>query len=99
MNEFLIQTIWLIPFYGLLGAVLTLPWSLGIVQRTGPRPAAYFNLLMTFSAYVHGLAVFNIVWKQPAQQLIIHWFRATDLDLTFALEISAAWLALGRWNW
>jgi NAD(P)H-quinone oxidoreductase subunit 5 len=89
MTEFLIQTIWLIPFYGLLGAVLTLPWSLGIIQRTGPRPAAYFNLLMTFCAYVHGLFVFNAVWNHPAQQLIIHWFRAADLDLTFALEISA----------
>lgn len=89
MTEFLIQTIWLIPFYGLLGAVLTLPWSLGIIQHTGPRPAAYFNLLMTFSAYVHGLLVFNAVWNQPAQQLLIHWFRAADLDLTFALEISS----------
>lgn len=89
MTEFLIQTIWLIPFYGLLGAVLTLPWSLGIIQYTGPRPAAYFNLLMTFSAYVHGLLVFNAVWNQPAQQLLIHWFRAADLDLTFALEISS----------
>ena len=89
MTEFLIQTIWLIPFYGLLGAVLTLPWSLGIIQRTGPRPAAYFNLLMTFSAYVHGLFVFNAVWHHPAQQILIHWFRAADLDLNFALEISA----------
>lgn len=89
MAEFLIQIIWLIPLYGLLGAVLTLPWSLGIIQPTGPRPAAYVNLLMTFSAYVHGLIVFSAVWNQPAQQLIIHWFRAADLDLTFALDISS----------
>lgn len=41
MTEFLIQHTWWIPLSGLLGAVLTLPWSTGIVSRTGSRPAAY----------------------------------------------------------
>ena len=40
MNEFLFSTTWWIPFYSLLGAILTLPWAMGIIRRTGPRPAA-----------------------------------------------------------
>lgn len=87
MSDF-IQTAWWIPFYGLAGAILTLPWSTGIVRRTGPRPAAYFNLLMTILAYVHGLIVFSAVWNQGDQQVVIHWFRAIDLDISFVLEIS-----------
>lgn len=66
MNDF-IQTACWIPFYGLMGAILTLPWSAGIVRRTGPRPAGYFNLLMTILAYVHGLIVFSAVWNQGDQ--------------------------------
>lgn len=89
MVDFLVNTTWLIPFYGLVGAVLTLPWSLGVIQQTGPRPAAYLNLLMTFGAYLHGLLVFNSIWHQPAQQLIIDWFQAGDVKLSFALEISS----------
>jgi NAD(P)H-quinone oxidoreductase subunit 5 len=50
MNDILVQTSWWVPCYGLLGALLTLPWSMGLVKQSGPRPAAYFNLLMTFLA-------------------------------------------------
>ncbi|MUG91958.1 NAD(P)H-quinone oxidoreductase subunit F [Scytonema sp. UIC 10036] len=89
MTELLIQTTWLIPFYGLLGAILTLPWSTGIIRRTGPRLAAHFNLVTTFSAYLHGLFVFSAIWNQPSQELFIHWFKVADLDLSFALEISS----------
>lgn len=89
MTELLIQTTWLIPFYGLLGAILTLPWSTGIIRRTGPRLAAYFNLITTFSAYIHGLFVFSAFWNKPPQELFIHWFKVADLDLSFALEISS----------
>ncbi|GAB1540633.1 NAD(P)H-quinone oxidoreductase subunit F [Scytonema sp. NUACC21] len=89
MTDFFIQTTWLIPFYGLLGAVLTLPWSTQIIRRTGSGPAASLNLLMTLSAYIHGLIVFCVLWKQPPQQLLIHWFKVADLNLSFALEISS----------
>ena len=89
MNQFLLQSSWWVPFYGLLGAILTLPWSTGLVRRTGPRPAAYFNLLMTVLAFVHGFILFRATWNQESQQLIIHWLRAADLDLSFALEISS----------
>lgn len=88
MTEFLVQTCWFIPFYGLLGAVLTLPWSMGAIQRTGPRPAAYFNLLMTIVAFVHGTLLFRLTWYQPPQELIFHWLQTADIDLSLALEIS-----------
>jgi len=53
MVQFLLQMSWWVPCYGLIGAVLTLPWSIGIIRCTGPRPAAYFNLLMS-SLRLHG---------------------------------------------
>lgn len=89
MYQFLLETSWWIPVYGLVGAVLTLPWSTGLVRRTGPRPAAYLNLLATVIALVHSAIVLQAIWNLPPQSLEIHWFKAADLDLSFALEISA----------
>jgi NAD(P)H-quinone oxidoreductase subunit 5 len=88
MTQFLLQACWWVPFYGLIGAILTLPWSTGTVRTTGPRPAAYFNLLMTVLAFIHGSVIFVATWDQPPQQLLLHWVKAADLDLSFALEIS-----------
>ncbi|RMH75386.1 MAG: NAD(P)H-quinone oxidoreductase subunit F [Cyanobacteria bacterium J007] len=88
MNEFLLQTSWWIPIYGSIGAVLTLPWSMGIVRRTGPRPATYFNLLTTLLAFVHGLFLFRSTWGQAPQQLVFHWLTVADLDLSLSFEIS-----------
>jgi NAD(P)H-quinone oxidoreductase subunit 5 len=88
MSQFLIQTSWWVPGYGLIGALLTLPWSAGLVRRTGPRPAAYFNLLMTVLALVHSGALLQAVWNQPPQRLLIPWLKVLDLDLSFTLEIS-----------
>ncbi len=89
MNQFLLQSSWWVPFYGLLGAIVTLPWSTGIVRRTGPRPAAYFNILMTVVALVHGTLLFQATWNQVPQQYMIHWLSVADLDLSFALDISS----------
>lgn len=88
MNEFLFSTSWWIPFYGLLGAILTLPWAVGLVKRTGPRPAAYFNLLTTVLGLVHSIWVFKDIWSRGQQTIIINWFSAAGFDLSFALEIS-----------
>lgn len=88
MQEFLLAGSWWIPLYGLIGAVLTLPWSTGYVRRTGPRPAAYFNLLMTFAAMIHGAIAFRTSLSLDPDPIIIHWFKAADLDLSFALDIS-----------
>ncbi len=88
MQQFLIETSWWIPCYGLLGAVLTLPWSVGVIRKTGPRPAAYLNVLTTLLAFVHGIALFNAVWGQEPQHFAFHWLQAADLDLTFSLELT-----------
>ncbi|MEG4166254.1 MULTISPECIES: NAD(P)H-quinone oxidoreductase subunit F [unclassified Microcoleus] len=88
MTQFLLQACWWVPLYGLIGAILTLPWSTGTVRRTGPRPAAYFNVLMTVLAFIHGSVIFTATWDQPPQQLLVHWVQAADLDLSFAIEIS-----------
>ncbi len=88
VNQFLLQTSCWIPFYGLAGAILTLPWSTGIVQRSGPRPAAYFNILMTVIAMIHGGLVFQSTLGQDTQQYLFHWLSVADLDLTFAIKIS-----------
>lgn len=88
MGDLLIQGTWLIPFYGLMGALLTLPWSMRLIRQTGPRPAAYINLLMSAIAFLHGSTVFILTWGDEPRELIWHWFQVADLDLTLAMEIS-----------
>ena len=88
MTDFLIENSWIIPVYGLIGAILTLPWSLGIIRRTGPRPAAYLNILMTLVAFVHGSIIFNLIWTRETQQFVFHWLQVADLDLTLSFELS-----------
>ncbi|WP_199247696.1 NAD(P)H-quinone oxidoreductase subunit F [[Phormidium] sp. ETS-05] len=88
MRDFLLDSCWFIPLYGLIGAVLTLPWSVGIITKTGPRPAAYFNLFMTVLAFVHGSVAFIHTWNQAPQQLILPWLQVADLNLPLEIEIS-----------
>ncbi|GFE67475.1 NAD(P)H-quinone oxidoreductase subunit F [Chroococcus sp. FPU101] len=88
MSNFFLFNSWFIPFYGLIGSILTLPWSLGIVRRTGPRPAAYLNLLMTVLALIHGAIAFSHIWQVQTQQLVYHWLTVADLDLTLTIELS-----------
>jgi NAD(P)H-quinone oxidoreductase subunit 5 len=89
MTDFLIRTVWFIPLYGLLGSILTLPWSLGIVKKTGPRPAAYFNILMTVVAFIHGSIAFSFFGDEAPRQIIFHWLQVADLDLSLVMEISS----------
>ncbi|MFM5898567.1 MAG: NAD(P)H-quinone oxidoreductase subunit F [Dolichospermum sp.] len=88
MNEFLFLTSWFVPLYSLLRAILTLPWGIGIIQRTGPRPAVYLNLLTTILGFIHSLLVFKDIWNRDPEYLLINWFQAADFQLSFALEIS-----------
>ena len=88
MTDFLLENFWVIPAYSLIGALITLPWSLGIVRQTGPRPAAYINILMTMLGFIHGSIIFNSIWNRPAQQFVYHWLQVADLDLTLSFELS-----------
>ena len=72
MIDFLIQHIWFIPLYGLLGAILSFPWALGFIRKTGPRPAAYVNILMTLIAVIHGTIIFFNLTPDKIQTLDIH---------------------------
>jgi NAD(P)H-quinone oxidoreductase subunit 5 len=89
MPQYWIETVWLVPCYSLLGALLTIPWSPGILSRTGPRPAGYINLLMTFFSFIHSVIALTRIWGHPAQQVSLPWLQVANLDLTLPLELSA----------
>ncbi len=89
MYQFLLETSWLIPVYGLVGALLSLPWATGLIRDRGQRLAAYLNILMTLLALVHGTVVFTQVWEQPAYQLVLHWFQVADFELTFNVNLDS----------
>ncbi|PMB04859.1 NAD(P)H-quinone oxidoreductase subunit F [Fischerella thermalis CCMEE 5196] len=89
MAQFLLETVWLVPLYALIGGLLAVPWSPGIIRRTGPRPAGYVNLIMTFLAFVHSALAFPATWNQPAYQVFIPWLSTVGLNLSIDLEISS----------
>ncbi|PMB02108.1 NAD(P)H-quinone oxidoreductase subunit F, partial [Fischerella thermalis CCMEE 5273] len=89
MAQFLLETVWLVPLYALIGGLLAVPWSPGIIRRTGPRPAGYVNLIMTFLAFLHATLAFPATWNQPAYQVFIPWLSTAGLNLTIDLEISS----------
>ena len=93
MAEFLVQTGWLIPAYGLIGAIATLPWAAGLIRRTGQRPAAYINILMTLLALIPGTLAFEGIWGHGPRELTWDWFQIADLQLHISLELSV--LSLG----
>ncbi len=88
MAQFLLETVWLVPFYALVGGLLAIPWSPGIIRKTGPRPAGYVNLIMTLLAFVHSTTALQATWNYPPQEIFIPWLSTAGLDLTIALEIS-----------
>jgi NAD(P)H-quinone oxidoreductase subunit 5 len=88
MDQLLVQTSWWVPLYGLVGAILTLPWSIGLVRRTGPRPAAYFNILMTVLALIHSALLLKAVWYQEPVRSLIPWLSVPDFDIWLTLETS-----------
>jgi NAD(P)H-quinone oxidoreductase subunit 5 len=88
MAQFLLETVWLVPVYALIGGLLAIPWSPGIIRRTGSRPAGYVNLVMTFLALMHSALVFPLVCNQQPYEILIPWLSTAGLNLTIALEIS-----------
>ncbi|MDZ8221489.1 NAD(P)H-quinone oxidoreductase subunit F [Nostoc sp. ChiVER01] len=89
MAQFLLETVWLVPCYALIGGLLAVPWSPGIIRKTGPRPAGYVNLVMTFLAFVHSVVALQATWNHPAQEVFIPWLSTAGLNLTIALDISS----------
>lgn len=90
MTPILAQTSWLIPFYPLMGALATIPWSPGLIRRTGPRPAGYINIITTALALGHSLLAFLAFWgKSSPQFFFAPWLQVSGLNLTIPLEASA----------
>ncbi|MDB9309713.1 NAD(P)H-quinone oxidoreductase subunit F [Aphanizomenon sp. CS-733/32] len=89
MAQYLLDTIWLIPVYALIGGLLAIPWSPGIIRKTGPRPAGYVNVVMTFFSFFHAVFAFFAIWNHPAKEVFIPWLSTAGLHLTINLEISA----------
>ncbi|WP_088242784.1 NAD(P)H-quinone oxidoreductase subunit F [Calothrix rhizosoleniae] len=88
MNQLLFSTSWCVPLYGLMGAILSLPWSMGIVRRTGPRPAVYLNLLATLFAFFHSIFLLQNIWDKEAENISFMWFQGADFHLSLDWEIS-----------
>lgn len=89
MAHFLLESVWLVPCYALIGGLLAVPWSPGMIRRTGPRPAGYINLVMTFFAFVHAAVVLPATWNQPPYEISIPWLSTGGLNLSIDLEISS----------
>jgi NAD(P)H-quinone oxidoreductase subunit 5 len=84
----ILNTTWLIPCYPVMGAVLALPWSLGVAGQLGPRPAGYINIIMAGLAFIHALLALIIGWDLPTQEIIYSWLDAGSLNINLPIEIS-----------
>lgn len=84
-----IDTIWLVPLYSLVGAGLSLIWTPSITRKTGPRPAGYVNIFMTFLALLHSTIALVGIWGRSSQFFSLPWFSVEGLDFTFDIEVSA----------
>ncbi len=88
MTLFATETLWWIPCYGLVGVLFTLPWAIGSVKNTGPRPAAYFNFLMTALALIHALILWQTSWTHPAYNIEFVWFEVGNWHQDIILRAS-----------
>jgi NAD(P)H-quinone oxidoreductase subunit 5 len=89
----LVQTIWLLPLYTILGAALSVFWFPGITRRTGPRPAGYLNILMTLMALGHATIALVYSWDQPAVDFSVPWLQVSGLDLAIPFHIDTTAIA------
>ncbi len=87
--HFLIQWSWLIPMYGLVGALLALPWATRLIRLSGPRPAMYINVLMTALATLHGSLLLQAIWNTGTQVVSYEWLDVAGLTLSASLDLSA----------
>lgn len=89
MNSIVLNTIWLIPCYPLIGALLAMPWSLGWEGQLGTRPAGYVNILLAGVAFIHSLLALIAGWNLPTQEISYSWMHTSTLNINFPIEISA----------
>ncbi len=87
MSHPLIQSIWLLPIYTLVGAAFSVIWFPGITRRTGPRPAGYVNALMSLLAFAHASVALFYAWDNPAVNFTVPWLQVANLDLSIPFHI------------
>ncbi len=88
MLEIFSQSVWLVPCYALIGALLAIPWSPSIIRQTGPRPSGYLNILMTLIGFIHSFFALIAIWNHAPIYLSFPWLQAANLTITFDIAIS-----------
>ena len=83
-----IQTAWLIPLYGFIGMLVSLPWACGWFRRDAHRPAAYLNILLTLLAFAHGSLILQEVYQSGPVDLAFPWLSVADLELNISFSLS-----------
>jgi len=89
----MVQSVWLVPCYALIGSVIATLWSPRLISRTGPRPAGYVNLVTTLIAFVHSFAALFEAWGNPPLTFSLTWFQAADLSINIDLKFSSITIA------
>ncbi len=80
----LVHLAWLVPLYGALAALLSLPWALGLFK--GRKPPAYAGLALIGLGFIHSLiALVGTIQKPEAITLDVRWLTAGDVALDFSL--------------
>lgn len=92
MDSTILLSAWLIPCYPLVGAVLAMPWSLGLSGQLGSRPAGYVNILMAAIAFLHAILALNAGWNLPTQEIVYGWLQSSSLTIDFPIELSTVTL-------
>ena len=87
MLNSLYQTVWLVPCYSLLGIILVIPWSPGLIRNLGPRPSGYISILLTSVAFLHSLLVLPIALQNTPNYISFNWLEAANLNISFDLML------------
>ena len=93
MPHSLIQSIWLLPIYTLVGAALSVIWFPGLTRRTGPRPAGYINAILSLFAFIHASIALSIGWDNPAYDFSVPWLQVANLNLAIPFHVDTTALA------
>jgi NAD(P)H-quinone oxidoreductase subunit 5 len=93
MSSPMVQSVWLVPCYALIGSVIATLWSPRLISRTGPRPAGYVNLVTTLIAFLHSSAALFEAWGKPPLTVSLNWFQAAQLSINVDLKFSSITIA------
>lgn len=95
MLEILSDNVIWIPLYGFLGLLLTLPWTLGFIKKSGSRPAAYINILLTSVSLTHSSLLLAQMGHIAPYQVSYEWLSVYDLHLSLSLLVSPLTVGAG----